>query len=78
VGTKKSSLIQKFGKKLVALRQEKGMTQENLAEAAGISVDFLSLMERGLRAPSFSTLEKLSRVLDIPVKDLFDFDQADK
>ena len=48
-------------------------TQEQLAEAAEISVDFLSSMERGVNAPSFETLEKLSQALDVPVKELFDF-----
>jgi transcriptional regulator with XRE-family HTH domain len=33
------------------------MTQEQFAEALGISVDFLSLVERGINAPSFDTLE---------------------
>jgi len=49
------------------------MTQEQLAEATNLSVDFISLMERGSRAPSFTTLERLSEVLDVPVKELFDF-----
>jgi transcriptional regulator with XRE-family HTH domain len=29
------------------MRSERGLTQEQLAERAGISVDFLSLIERG-------------------------------
>jgi transcriptional regulator with XRE-family HTH domain len=68
-----SSLCLKFGKKLSSLRAQKGITQEDLAEAAGLSVDFLSLIERGRRAPSFKTLEQLSSALSINVKDLFDF-----
>ena len=63
-----------FGKKLRDLRKERGKTQEQLAEAASISVDFLSLVERGINAPSFETLEKLAYALDVPVKQLFNFD----
>ena len=63
-----------FGKKLRDLRKEKGKTQEQLAETASISVDFLSLVERGINAPSFETLEKLARALDVPVRQLFNFD----
>jgi hypothetical protein len=33
------------------------MTQERFAEALDISVDFLSLIERGISAPSFETLD---------------------
>lgn len=49
------------------------MTQEQFAEAVGISVDFLSLIERGINAPSFETLECIARVLKVRVADLFDF-----
>lgn len=49
------------------------MTQEQLAEAADISVDFLSLVERGVNAPSFTTLERLADALGVPEKDLFEF-----
>ena len=38
-----------------------------------ISVDFLSLIERGINAPSFETLEVFSRVLGISYADLFSF-----
>lgn len=63
-----------FGKRLRDLRKQKDMTQEQLAEKTLISVDFLSLIERGINAPSFDTLEKLAIALDTPVKHLFDFD----
>jgi transcriptional regulator with XRE-family HTH domain len=38
----------------------------------GISVDFLSLIERGVNAPSFETLEKIAKRLRMPVSALFD------
>lgn len=63
-----------FGKRLQNLRKQKDMTQEQLAEKALISVDFLSLIERGINAPSFDTLEKLAIALDVPVKHFFEFD----
>ncbi len=49
------------------------MTQERFAEALDISVDFLSLVERGRNAPSFETLDKIAKRLRIPVADLFTF-----
>ena len=69
------SLKQQFGKHLRTLRVQKRMTQEQLAEASHISVDFLSLMERGRNAPSFSILERLAEALNVPVKALFDFSE---
>lgn len=49
------------------------MSQERFAEFVGISVDFLSLIERGRNAPSFETIEHLARKLRVPVMVLFDF-----
>lgn len=49
------------------------MTQEQFSELLDISIDFLSLVERGLNAPSFESIEMFSITLGIPVKDLFDF-----
>jgi transcriptional regulator with XRE-family HTH domain len=49
------------------------MSQERFAEFLGISVDFLSLIERGINAPSFETIEQISKRLRVPVMALFDF-----
>lgn len=68
-----TTLKEKFGKRIRQLRRQKDITQEDLAEAAQISVDFLSLLERGENAPSFKTLEKLAKALGVPVKELFNF-----
>lgn len=50
------------------------MTQERFAEMLDISVDFLSLIERGRNAPSFETLDKMAKRLRVPVAQLFAFD----
>jgi transcriptional regulator with XRE-family HTH domain len=68
-----SSLRLQFGRRLRQLRRQKDMTQEQLAEAVGVSVEFLSNLERGINAPSFETLEKLAQALSVPVMELFRF-----
>jgi transcriptional regulator with XRE-family HTH domain len=68
-----ATLRKLFGKKLRSFRKRRGMTQEQFAELLDISVDFLSLMERGLNAPSFESIEAFSITLGIPVRDFFDF-----
>jgi len=50
------------------------MTQEQFAETLDISVDFLSLIERGRNAPSFKTLDKIAKRLKVSVADLFALD----
>ena len=74
VGALVSTMLRRlFGQRLRHLRKSRNITQERLAEAIGKSVDFISLMERGLSAPSFDTLEVLAQALEVAVKDLFDF-----
>lgn len=68
-----ATLRKLFGKRLRAFRKERNMTQEEFAELLNISVDFLSLVERGLNAPSFESIEVFSITLGIPVRDFFDF-----
>ncbi len=70
-----NDLNRQFGNRLRFLRAQRQMTQEQLATAADISVDFLSLIERGRNAPSFSNIDKLARALKISVKELFNFDE---
>jgi transcriptional regulator with XRE-family HTH domain len=70
------SLRRQFGTRLKSIRQERKLTQEEFAELIGISVDFLSLIERGINSPSFEVLEKMSRGLRLPVRELFDSRRA--
>jgi transcriptional regulator with XRE-family HTH domain len=62
-----------FGQRLRTIRLERSLTQERFAEMVGISVDFLSLIERGVNAPSFETMEQIAKRLRVPVKAVFDF-----
>lgn len=66
----------KFGKRVQALRMEAEVTQEQLADAAGLTVESISNIERGIYGPKFDNLEKIAKVLGVPVKELFEFDEA--
>jgi transcriptional regulator with XRE-family HTH domain len=68
-----ASLRQKFGANLRSIRTQRKLTQEEFAELVGISVDFLSLIERGINAPSFEVLEQMAKRLKLPPMVLFDF-----
>ena len=67
------SLRKEFGSRIKEIRIDRKLTQERFAECVGISVDFLSLIERGINSPSFETIEQMARSLRLPVKALFDF-----
>jgi transcriptional regulator with XRE-family HTH domain len=68
-------LQRKLGKRIADLRRARKLTQEQLAEALECSVEFVSLVERGVNAPSVGNLERFARVLKVPVKELFSFEE---
>ena len=56
-----------FGLVLRDLRSAADLSQERLADATGLDRTFISLLERGLRQPSLSTLLALSEALEVPL-----------
>ena len=54
-----------FGQVLRKLRNTKGLSQEDLALAGDLDRTFISMLERGVKQPSLTTILKLSAVLDI-------------
>lgn len=67
-------LQKKLGQRIADLRRSKELTQEQLAEAVDCSVEFISLVERGVNAPSVAGLEKFAKALKVEVRDLFTFE----
>jgi len=68
-----TNLKHRVGKRLRKIRRNLDITQEQLAEAVGVTAESISNIERGKTAPSFETMEKIAEVLKVPVRDLFDF-----
>lgn len=67
-------LQKKLGQRIANLRRAKELTQEQLAEAIDCSVEFISLVERGVNAPSVAGLEKFAKALKVEVRELFTFE----
>lgn len=65
-------LKRRVGKRLRALRERRGLTQEQLAEAVDCSVDTVGNIERGRTIAALETLDRLSRHLAVPISDFFD------
>lgn len=62
---------EQFGRILRKQRLDKGLTQEELAFRAGMSVPYLSDLERGKWNPSLAVIIDLARGLDIHPVELF-------
>lgn len=67
-------LQKKLGQQIATLRRRQGLTQETLAEIIGCSVEFISLVERGVNAPSVAGLQGFADALKVEVRDLFSFE----
>lgn len=59
-----------LGKAIRQLREERGVSQEALAYAAGVTSGTLSLIERGLSNPTWGTTKGIAAALDVSIADL--------
>ena len=64
-----------FGAHLRSLRQNLGLSQEEVAHRAGVHVTYLSGIERGNRNPSLRNIKKIAMALGVQVGDLFSFEE---
>src|SRR5258708_38754709 len=53
------------------LRQQRGVTLVDFAEATSLDKGYLSRIERNLKVPSIATVLKIARFFDVPVAELF-------
>lgn len=68
-------LLVGFGRALLTLRQERGLTQENLAREAGVHRNYASSAERGLRNVALINIDRFARALDVTPGELLDLAQ---
>lgn len=61
---------EKIGKFISQIRKEKNLTQAQLSEKIGVSINAVSKWERGLNLPDASIMLELCNLLDITVNDL--------
>jgi len=57
--------LRRLGERIREHRRHRGQTQENLAEALGLSVAYVSLIERGGRNPPYTTVVAIARALGL-------------
>ena len=62
--------VRQFGNRVRELREERGWSQEALADAAGLHRTHISLIERGQRAVRLETIESLAIALRVQPAEL--------
>ena len=65
----------RIGKKILMLRKEKNITQEELALKVGVSAGAVSKWENGNSMPDISLLAPIARALDTTIDNLFSFER---
>jgi transcriptional regulator with XRE-family HTH domain len=58
------------GRNLARIRNDKGLTQEALAERSGFSQQYLSGLEQGRRNPTIVTVYEIAQALGVDHLDL--------
>lgn len=61
----------RFGENVRKIRIQKGWSQEKLALNAEIDRTYLPDIEKGKRNVSITIIEKISKALNVEIKDLF-------
>ncbi|MEJ0029525.1 MAG: helix-turn-helix transcriptional regulator [Bacteroidota bacterium] len=59
-----------FGDMLLRLRKQQGLSQQQLADGAGIDRSFVSRLERGLISATIATIFKLAKPLNVRPSDI--------
>ena len=67
-------LTKRLGGRIRKLRKGRGLTQEQLAQEAGISDKYLSEVERGVSKVSVEVLDKVASGLNVELRDLLSID----
>jgi transcriptional regulator with XRE-family HTH domain len=63
-------LLTRFAGNVKRLRSRKNLSQKALADKVGISVSYVSMLERGQRSPPLETIEKMAKALGVPAASL--------
>lgn len=70
---KEKEYLIRLGSHIVTIRDEKGISQKELSDILDMDDGSLRRIESGRTNPTTTTLLKLSKALDIELKELFDF-----
>lgn len=62
----------KLGKLIRSKREKQNLTQLELAEKSDVDRNYIGMLERGERNPSYLSLQKIAKGLGIPINQLIE------
>jgi transcriptional regulator with XRE-family HTH domain len=70
MATNEKRLSQRMGGSIRRLRKARGWSQAELAERVEVSLDYVSLLERGQRAPALGVLVQIAEIFRVSVDEV--------
>ncbi|MBN2286831.1 MAG: helix-turn-helix transcriptional regulator [Tissierellales bacterium] len=68
---KKSNILIKFGKRVKEERLRRGLSQEDLADLAGVHRTYIGMIERAEKNITLENIERITNALQIKISDIF-------
>jgi transcriptional regulator with XRE-family HTH domain len=65
-------LLAQFGAKVRDFRQRQSISQEELADRAGVHRTYIGMIERGEKNPTLLSIQRVSLALDVEISALLD------
>ena len=66
------AILKSFGKRVQAERTKQNLSQEELAEKAGVHRTYIGMIERAEKNITLQNIEKIAKALNVKIIDLFD------
>jgi len=66
------NIKEKIGQRIKTIREEKELSQKDIAYAADLDRSYIASVENGKRNVSIVNIEKIAHALKVPVKTFFD------
>ena len=66
-----SDILKKFGDKVRDLRKQLNLSQEELADKAGVHRTYIGMIERAEKNITLLNIEKIANALEVSIKDFF-------
>ena len=67
----KEPILLHFGKQVQVLRKDRNLSQEQLAELAGVHRTYIGMIERAEKNITLYNIERIAKALEVNIKDLF-------
>ena len=71
----KEPILLAFGQRVQELRKKRNLSQEQLADMAGVHRTYIGMVERAERSITLCNVFKIAKGLNVTLKELFDYEQ---